>query len=583
MSERIARLLVVVLLLGHVVGNGVWLAQDTYPLVYDQAHHYSRSVKTYYILTHSYMPLVSWEPVRRVTAFMDAEMPWLLYGTTQAFDGVIALFRILHVGAKHPVAVYVATAPFYAVTGFTPDAACAVNGAIFLAILLAATYGLAKTLAEQSALEAVRARGPLAGLLAALLVSVYPMIFTQGRTFMLDLGLTAMVALAMRVLVVNPTFDDRRVAKWLGVVLGLGTLTKEVFPIYVAGPLLWVFWRIWREQQEDAERWRVWFANVRLCLYVTCGVAAVWVLPHLPGMVRNFIGVGVTAGAEYGVPPWHTLAGATFYLLAVPKEQTTLLLTVLLLAVLWRYLTSGTPGKAVIALWLLLPYLFFTALSFKDPRFTMPCLPALAVVTALGLAAIRGAALRWALVAASVLLATAQFVVVSWDVDALGRKIAVPGTKGRLAVLDPRYRPRREDWKTREMLAVVRGADLSADGLRAGLPAGRSETRVRMLFDVPYITSPLKYMTLWNSLEAERNLDAPQIDIRYAGRKVHEIPDADFVLIKEGGERLVFGEEREIAEALAVFRAHSARFTLVKELAMPDRSRVFVYRRAGEA
>ena len=98
-----------------------------------------------------------------------------------------------------------------------------------------AVYGLGRRLLDADA-----------GLLAAFLFATAPFVVFMLLNFQLDLPLAAMVALALYALVRTEDLAVRRWVLGLGLVLGLGMLTKPPFAAYLSGPLLWIAWRALR-------------------------------------------------------------------------------------------------------------------------------------------------------------------------------------------------------------------------------------------------------------------------------------------------------------------------------------------------
>lgn len=84
-----------------------------------------------------------------------------------------------------------------------------------------------------------RMAGPRAGLLAATMLGTFPLVLGWGRMGYMDMGLALMVLVWLRLLHgCDP--GSRASGARLGLGGGLGLLTKLAFPIFGAGPLLWV-------------------------------------------------------------------------------------------------------------------------------------------------------------------------------------------------------------------------------------------------------------------------------------------------------------------------------------------------------
>src|SRR5258708_1336995 len=114
----------------------------------------------------------------------------------------------------------------YSVSGRTYRAAYAVN-LMFLAILFAALYRLGARFANSRA-----------GLLAVWIAGTMPIVYGLVRSLLVECGLMAFVAV---VICLIAEWDESSSPGWaflMGIVCGLGMLTKASFPLYVALPLL---------------------------------------------------------------------------------------------------------------------------------------------------------------------------------------------------------------------------------------------------------------------------------------------------------------------------------------------------------
>ena len=95
-----------------------------------------------------------------------------------------------------------------------------------------------------------RAFGSRAGLLAVVFALGSPLITAQFHVFMTDAPETAMVALAVWLIIASERFSRFGMSIAAGVAVGLGMLTKEPFVFFVAGVVLVTLvrggWRSWR-------------------------------------------------------------------------------------------------------------------------------------------------------------------------------------------------------------------------------------------------------------------------------------------------------------------------------------------------
>ena len=143
--------LLAALWLFHAAANFGWLKADTRPPYWDTAGH-------------------------AITAIHISRSPFL----ADFAAGVQQWFT----SSMHPPLMYWLSAPLAHLFWPTSDVFTGIH-ALFLAILLISTYAIAATYG-----------GRKAGLLAAFIVSMYPLIYGLERHFLIDVPLVAMVALS---------------------------------------------------------------------------------------------------------------------------------------------------------------------------------------------------------------------------------------------------------------------------------------------------------------------------------------------------------------------------------------------------
>ncbi|MDD5130156.1 MAG: glycosyltransferase family 39 protein [Candidatus Omnitrophica bacterium] len=100
---------------------------------------------------------------------------------------------------------------------------------LYFTILLFATYGIGRKLYSHKA-----------GLLGAFLVSMFPTIFAFSRVLMTDFSLTAMVTLTYYLFLLN-NFKSLKFALLTGLIIGLGSLTKQAYFIFFIPALAYFF------------------------------------------------------------------------------------------------------------------------------------------------------------------------------------------------------------------------------------------------------------------------------------------------------------------------------------------------------
>ena len=342
------------------------------------------------------------------------------------------LQEIIAESSFYPPIVTCAAGLLYFALPVVPLTAQAVIWA-FLVVGTLAVFGVGRRLLDAEA-----------GVLAAFLFATAPFVVFMLLNFQLDLPLAAMVALALYTLVRTEDLSVRRWVLGLGLVLGLGMLTKPPFAAYLSGPLLWAAWRGFRAPDRGPR-----LLHLLAALGVAAAVALPWYGPRLVGLPAQIINRSFKQAAESGHAP--ALSGSS--LLFYPQwiiPQWGLLATALLL---WGIWALARRPRARGLLWAALaPFLIFVLIQNKNLRYTLPFLPAAALVAAAGVSALPPRA-RWGVGWACAIVGVAQ---VGSAAFALPPPTLLAPVVSSIAFSWP---PDGRDWHHREILeAILRAA-----------------------------------------------------------------------------------------------------------------------------
>lgn len=302
----------------------------------------------------------------------------------------------------------------------TADVPVLVNLA-FMGLLLYGTYSLA-----------ARNYGEQAGMLAALLVACYPILAGQSRLYLLDYPLAACTVAAMALLAASRNLTHPLWVWPLGVMSGAALLCKWSFLFLFVPPLLLAVaagWRLVRDGEVPLARF---VFNVVVVVAGILVVAGPWYLPHPAETIRELTTSNQTWLLDND-PGVFSPAGLTYYPRVLLAEQIFVPFTVLFVfgALLHWLQQDRLEGLGLLASWLLAGAVVFWLVPNKDPRFTMPLLPAIAVLSTSWLApdpdgqqaSPRWRTLRAVLLAATVLLALAEHHAVAWRPAGLAPRI----------------------------------------------------------------------------------------------------------------------------------------------------------------
>ena len=310
-----------------------------------------------------------------------------------------------------------------------------------LALVVLATYRVA---------VGILALPPMVGVAAALLVGVYNQSLLESRRVMLDLPLTALVALGVLSLVRSEGFTRLGWSVTAGGLAGLGLLTKWTFPLFLLPVAL--FTLLTRPPGSARARWTC----LGAATLVMVAVAAPWYLYHL-GLPPRLVENAYAAGAAEGDPGPTSLAGWTYYLGDLPRQLGVMPAALLVVGLA---MARGTPALGLLLTWAGGPLVLLTLLQNKDSRYTMPILPALALLSVAWIRRLgpRGQAAAVAALAVVGILHAAWF---GWGWGPSPTLHGMDAPDGPLGF--PSFPPRREHWPIAEVLARVRD-DFGASG-----------------------------------------------------------------------------------------------------------------------
>ena len=446
--------------------------------------------------------------------------------------------RILADGAPHPLRAILLESSFYpplvpCLTGLlyfvvpvVPLTAQAVMLA-FLALGVAAVFVLGRQL--QSVETA---------LLAAFFFATAPFVILSLTNFQLDLPLSAMVALSLYVLARADGFARGPWCMAIGAGLGLGMLTKPTFATYVLPAMLW---SAWSARRAPDRRRRL--GLLLLALAIGTALALPWYGPRLLGLPMQVLNRSFKQAAEVGQAEALTPAGLLFYP-RVFLPQFGLLAGPLCAWGLWAVRRER---GARVELWLstLVPFALYSLIQNKNLRYTLPILPAAALVAAVG---VQSLPRRWKCGAIWACLAVGALQV-SMTAFALPPPVRIALFLTPLPISFP---PSPADWQEDHVLDDL----VRASG---GRPATVAVVPNYNFFSV----SNFRYEALRRRLplEVTRGWSGPPLGI-------------DFVILKTGsqGPSFTVAKAERLTKAFAEDPYLAAVFPVIGDYPLPDRS-----------
>jgi 4-amino-4-deoxy-L-arabinose transferase-like glycosyltransferase len=401
-------------------------------------------------------------------------------------------FRTI-MGIKPPLIAVLPT-PVYLIVGRKPRAALLVNLGCLL-LLFATLYHLGKKYA-----------GRRAGLIAVAIVGSMPMIYGLSRWYLVECGLTAIVALGIAL--IGEWKDSAGLQRLflLGIICGFGLLMKFSFPVYLLIPLLYFAVR---------ER-GAFFRPKPLMVFVP--PAVVLALPWYAFNLRPELATALRAGnAEtgrlYETGDIFSLAdiarylgntfnaGPALYFVALP---------VLSLA-FSRVSSAGRRGLLICALWGS-PILFLTFGHYRDLRYAAPLFPALAL--ALGILASAAWEKRGTAVLVCLALALALLSMLQTSFGLLGnRRLELGGLLFVAPKFDYARQFNRTRWPHQEILADLHRTSSFQGGERKTLIVGTDSVWFNAdNFELTAVEMKLPFQVGTTAYETELNHLIPFVD-----------------------------------------------------------------------
>ncbi len=417
----------------------------------------------------------SWDPAHYLDLTLGHERAWQSRGLSGFFSDVITSDPV-----RAPLLTMLTT-PIFLLVGPGPDRGTILN-LLLWPVLLIAVYLLGRRLFSAKT-----------GLLAAFLTATTPIIFGLAHEFLIEFLLTTLTTLTILLLFKTEGFTRRVPCVGLGIVLGLGMLTKITFPLYVAVPgsilaitalvplfqargqresitkslarIVWnlgivsvlavaipFFW-YWHDLKQSLE-YAKWASNGAGSL--PYGPAQ----PYKPDEIAKFTLtiINIDISWLYVVVP---LVGSGLVLFAWGRRQVD--------ATIWR---TAAVRVAVLVSWLAIPF-WYVALSHNhDPRFLAPAIPGFTVLIAAMLARVPQPRARRVLVVGAVALGTVQWFAALFTVPMLPDMVQVASPVGEAIVWwqGPQSRAHNHQpygsWKVDEILTYLAIQNPSPNGVK---------------------------------------------------------------------------------------------------------------------
>ena len=458
--------------------NALWLSRDTEPPVWDMAVH-----QTYAL---NYLPNSDPPPNTRF---------WERSGNYPPFVHiVIALtFRLFHPG------------PHVAILANIPATL----------LLLWGVYEIGLAFA-----------GIGAAAWACVLTTLTPFLIWISRETLLDYWLAAWVAVALALLLKTSAFESRPYSLVLGLTWALGMLTKWMFASFVIGSIAYVIMRhhIWTSRTRTI--------NCTAAIGIAAVLTGVWYLPNLQKLIRFYFENAV-AGAREGEPPVISFQSLIYYLRFLEGYQFFALLFCLFIfsVAFFVYERNRFGNRGFLMAAIVVGWLVITLLKNKDPRYSVPLLGPMMVVTGAWMSSWKRGWVSGTIKSLLLALLCIQGYAINFGLSWLPEKVVLlEGYQGQLRYdwnlyLQNYFQisgpPKREDWKQDAMLRRI--ADHSLDR--------RVQATLALIPDLPRFNA-----SNFNLFARFRSLNVRTGRPRSALDGIHSFDGFDYVVLIEGDQ-----------------------------------------------
>lgn len=403
----------------------------------------------------------SWDPSHHLCAAYDYYRPlghFDLRGFAREF------FQTKHYYAP---LVHLMTAGFFLIFGASRLSGIAIN-LLSLAVLLGSVYWIGRRLYNS---HGSPAGGAAIGIVAGVLTVSYHFNAWLLHDAFLDYPLLAHVTLTFALLIKADRFESRGDAVRFAIAAGLGFWAKQTFGFFFILPGAYVGLRVLMTRDRRA------ILNLLLAGAIIAIIIAIWYGPHLQDAIAIYR-INQRGALDENEPPVFSCTSLIFYWHTLISAQMQMPFAILFGLGLIYSLIRARRESLMLYLWLLSGIIMFTLVANKDVRYTVPVLPAAALLSACWLRefyrrALPGSeesppstfrwrkpllALKLALVALIVGWAAVSFFNAQWPAAGQGTHVDTPYFRwwvfGRnYFVYD--HRPQAHDWGIPEVVRTV--------------------------------------------------------------------------------------------------------------------------------
>lgn len=230
--------------------------------------------------------------------------------------------------------------------------------------------------------------GKKEAILSVFILNSFPLVFSLSREFLADYGLMTFVILWMFYLLRSNCFEEKKYVPVLGVIFGLGMLMKIGFLLYVLFPTFFLLIKMIFELKKLPKSY---IKNIFVTLLIGVLISGTWYFKNISFAISNVLLAGYGSVAKnYGTGDVFSIGAIFDYWFIFINHGISayffFIIIFLAAANIFAYIKKGSIAGIDIShfcfliIWVTLPFFVLTFGVNKDIRYTVPFLPALAML-----------------------------------------------------------------------------------------------------------------------------------------------------------------------------------------------------------
>ncbi len=497
-----------------------WVKADTTPPSWDQSSHLIRSLDYYYWLTQE-PPVISGNQLSYVYFY--------------------------------PPLYPLSTALFYMIFGTSPDSGIMLNS-IYLAILLFSVYGIGNRIFDKKT-----------GVIAALLVSLFPAVFNLQREFLIDFALISMVSLTIYCLIACDFFRNRNYSLLFGIAFALSMLTKWTAFLFIAGPLIYIVIRMFSNSnkfENKSEQKR----NFIFSLILSLALSGIWYLPNL-NTVYDMVLMRTQSLGEYENDPAIFTAQSLLYYFFADINYVSIIFFIIFVAGLIALFNKKSSSAVPLYLIIAVPYLAFTLIRNKDLRYMAPAVISISVIGATYISSIKNKKLLTGAIILISLFGVFQLFPHEYGI----KNINFETSYGTLYLTGPEARsPIKEDWKVSEVTM-----DIFNDSKHNSRIIMKGSGFLVVIPDIPYVNGlTYEHYSYSNKLPFFA-INSVYLEFDTFASNIYNF---DYIITRNAANKGSPNDKASDDMQNYFYGNKGDKFMLLKQYKLPDNTTLFVYK-----